>query len=397
MKPDRKTMVEAMRRVIANVEAKTCTRADEVLELPAAYYLDEEYWEREVQQVFHRSPIVLALSCELPERNSYVALDNVPGFRIVVTRDGDGQARAFFNACSHRGAPVASGRGKSPRLVCPYHSWTYSTRGELVGVTSERLFGKCSKGDMGLTPIRVEERHAMIFGVLDPDAPFDLDDFLGDYGAELEAIGLGRMHYMWSHDFQGPNWKFCKDGFIENYHFASVHSESLPTFMGDINVTDMWGLHSRILLPDVDINRQKELPEDQWDPTAAFATVYYMFPNTMISTCWGDWPLITRLYPGTRPDQSTAVQTLLSRLDPTPEVVAEAKSWEASYKRITQEEDYVLDYAIQHAAENGRNRTYRIGRNEAALQHFHKSVATMVEPPARLSDKTPELEQEPAE
>lgn len=384
MSPDRSVMIEAMKGLIANVDARTCTLADSVMELPAAYYLDEEYWTREVDRLFHKSPIVLALSCDLPEPNTYVALDNVPGFRIVVTRDGQGLPHAFYNACSHRGAPVTSGRGRSSRLVCPYHSWTYTTEGKLVGVTSERLFGSCSKGELGLTPIRVEERHGLIFGVLDPGAPFDLDSFLGDYAAELEQIGLAHMHHMWTHDFQGPNWKFCKDGFIENYHFASVHSESLPTFMGDINVTDFWGLHSRILLPDLEIHNQRKLPESEWNPPAAFATVYYMFPNTMISTCWGDWPLITRLYPGLRPDESTAVQTLLSRCDPTPKITAEAKSWEANYKRITQEEDYVLDYGIQHAAENGRQRTYRFGRNEAALQHFHQSVATMVDPPVRL-------------
>ncbi|WP_327754903.1 aromatic ring-hydroxylating dioxygenase subunit alpha (plasmid) [Sphingobium sp. SJ10-10] len=387
MSPDRSVMIEAMKRLIGNVEAKTCTMADSIMELPSAYYLDEEYWKREVDRLFHKSPIVLALSCEIAEPNSYVALDNVPGFRIVVTRDGKGQPHAFYNACSHRGAPVVSGRGKAPRFSCPYHSWTYTTEGKLVGVTSERLFGECAKGEMGLTPIRVEERHGLIFGVLDPDAPFDLDDFLGDYGAELEQVGLAHMHHMWSHDFKGPNWKFCKDGFIENYHFASVHNESLPTFMGDINVTDMWGMHSRILLPDVEIHRQRTLPEEEWNPPAAFATVYYMFPNTMISTCWGDWPLITRLYPGLRPDESTAVQTLLSRNVPTPETIAEAKSWEASYKRITQEEDYVLDYGIQHAAENGHGRIYRLGRNEAALQHFHQSVARLVDPPVGLTSR----------
>jgi hypothetical protein len=34
----------------------------------------------------------------------------------------------------------------------------------------------------------------MIFGVLDPDAPFDLDNWLGDYGAELEALDLAGTH-----------------------------------------------------------------------------------------------------------------------------------------------------------------------------------------------------------
>jgi len=383
MKLEQSTKVHHMKRLIDMVDRDSCTMAEAPLELPASLYLDPEYWEREVKELFHRRPIVLALSCELPQPNSYVSLDNVPGFRILATRDGDGVAHGFFNACRHRGAPVASGRGKGARFSCPYHGWTYSAKGDLVGLTAEKLFGPCSKENMGLTEIRVQERHGLIFGVLDPDAPFDLDDFLGDYGAELEQIGLADMSFMWSHSFAGPNWKFCKDGFIENYHFASVHGKSLPTLIGNANVTDIWDIHSRMLLPDKAIHQERQRPEEEWDVAAAFATVYYMFPNTMIASCWGDWPLVTRLYPGLQPDQTTCVQTLLTRREPTEEVLAEAKGFEATYKQITQNEDFVLDYAIQHASENNGGKSFLLGRNEYALQHFHQSIARFVDPPAR--------------
>src|SRR5690606_30511397 len=133
-------MVAQMKRLIANVEAKTTTQADSTLGLPAALYLDEEYRRREVRELFHRRPIALALSCEVPEDSSYVTLD-VPGFRILSTRDKEGVARAFFNACSHRGAPVAEGKGCIDQFSCPYHAWSYSTKGELLGIPGSRLFG----------------------------------------------------------------------------------------------------------------------------------------------------------------------------------------------------------------------------------------------------------------
>lgn len=374
--------VREMKRLNEMVDANSCTLADSPLELPASLYLDPDYWAREVDELFQKRPIVVALSCELPGPNTYVTLENVPGFRIVATRDADGVAHAFFNSCRHRGAPVASGRGKGSRFSCPYHAWTYSNKGQLVGISAERLFGDCEKSGRGLVEIRVQERHGLIFGVLDPEVQFDLDGFLGDFDAELESIGLGNMHYMWSHSFEGPNWKYCKDGFIENYHFATVHAESLPNLIGNVNVTDMWGIHSRMLLPDKGIHTQRERPEAEWDFEAAFATVYYMFPNTMIASCWGKWPLVTRLYPGMRPDQTTCVQTLLTTQEPTEAVREEAKSFEGIYKQITQNEDFVLDFAIQHAAENSGNDSYLLGRNECALQHFHKSIATMVPAPS---------------
>ena len=380
MHPKHADRVHHMKRLLANVEAKTTSLADSVMRLHASRYTDSEYWQREVTELFHRRPIVLALSCELPGPNTYTTLD-VPGFRILVSRDEHGTARAFFNACRHRGAPVAEGRGSVRRFSCPYHGWSYSAAGELVGVPGEKLFGQGPCAELNLHGLRVEERHGLIFGVLDADAELNLDDWLGAYGRELEDIGLADFHVAWSHSFKGPNWKVCKDGFIENYHFASVHAKSLPTLLGNINVTDTWGPHSRMLLPDREIREQSQKPEAEWDVAASFATVYYMFPATMIASCWGDWPLITRLFPGRSVDESTCVQTLLSRLPMTPERQAEANSFEEVYKSVTQNEDYVLDYAIQRSLENNPDRFFTLGRNEHALQHFHQSVAQFVAPP----------------
>jgi nitrite reductase/ring-hydroxylating ferredoxin subunit len=299
----------------------------------------------------------------------------------MVTRDRDGKAHAFFNACRHRGAPVVTGHGKAARFSCPYHAWTYSTDGSLVTLSMKQLFGDCDKEKLGLAEIRVEERYGMIFGVLDPEARFDLDAWLGDYGAQLEALHLERAHPMWSHAFEGPNWKLCRDGFIENYHFSVVHSKSLPMLIGNVNVTDHWGVHSRMLLPNNAIQHQRSQPEDEWNGAEAIADVYVMFPNVQFSSAWGDYPLVTRIFPGGRADRSTCAQMLLTRKEPTPDVIAEAETWKGMYKRITQEEDYALDYSIQRAAENNQGKSFLLGRNEFAVQHFHKSIARFVAAP----------------
>jgi hypothetical protein len=87
---DQSEMIREMKRVLAMMDANSCTLADSVMELPAALYLNEEYWKREVSELFHKRPVLLALSCEVPTPNSYAALENVPGFRILVTRDREG-------------------------------------------------------------------------------------------------------------------------------------------------------------------------------------------------------------------------------------------------------------------------------------------------------------------
>jgi len=41
-------------------------------------------------------------------------------------------ARAFLNACRHRGVSLAEGCGHGAGFVCPYHGWTYNTEGALI-------------------------------------------------------------------------------------------------------------------------------------------------------------------------------------------------------------------------------------------------------------------------
>jgi phenylpropionate dioxygenase-like ring-hydroxylating dioxygenase large terminal subunit len=375
-----------MKSLLNLIENKTTSLADGLLRIPTALYTDKSYWQEEIGEIFYRQPLTLGLNCQVPTPNSYHALEEVPGFRVVLTRDGDGVVHGFFNSCSHRGAPVASGSRQVGRFSCPYHGWTYSTKGELIGLSESDTFGAKPCADLNLVEFPVEERHGIIFGVLDPNANLDLDKWLGDYGPELEKIGLGGMTAMWSHAFEGPNWKVCKDGFIENYHFAAVHAESLPTLMSNTNLTDIFDIHARVLMPHKHIVEEGEKPEAEWNAGGTFESVFVMFPSTMIASAWGDWPLVTRIFPGPTPEQSTCVQTLLCRLPYTEELQKQADDLQALYKSVTQDEDYVLDFAIQESLENNPHEHFSLGRNELSVQHFHRSIAKFVAPLSPLEE-----------
>ena len=54
---------------------------------------------------------------------------------VIVLRTEDG-ARAFQNACRHRGVQVVKGRGsRRGGFVCPFHGWCYGTDGRNTRVT----------------------------------------------------------------------------------------------------------------------------------------------------------------------------------------------------------------------------------------------------------------------
>ena len=53
------------------------------------------------------------------------------GEPVVITHTKNGDIKAFYNTCSHRGAPVVTApHGKKKRLTCAYHGWSYDHDGE---------------------------------------------------------------------------------------------------------------------------------------------------------------------------------------------------------------------------------------------------------------------------
>ncbi|HJP11192.1 MAG TPA: Rieske 2Fe-2S domain-containing protein, partial [Arenicellales bacterium] len=74
-------------------------------------YLDARFLDVEREQVFHRTWQFVCHEEKLREPGSYVAGD-VQGQSIFVARDSDGELRAFYNVCRHRGHELLSGEGQ---------------------------------------------------------------------------------------------------------------------------------------------------------------------------------------------------------------------------------------------------------------------------------------------
>src|SRR5262245_8141442 len=88
--------------------------------------------ELERRQVFARTWQVVGRTQDIAEPGSYLACD-IAGEPVVVTRGRDGEVRAFSNVCRHRGSILTEGKGQTSVIRCPYHAWTYSLEGKLLG------------------------------------------------------------------------------------------------------------------------------------------------------------------------------------------------------------------------------------------------------------------------
>ncbi|MGE5816841.1 MAG: aromatic ring-hydroxylating oxygenase subunit alpha, partial [Deltaproteobacteria bacterium] len=92
---------------------------------PAPWYTDPRILELERRTVFARSWQVVGRTAQVVEPGQYITSE-IAGEPIVVVRGKDGILRGFFNVCRHHAAVVMTDvEGRTQRLRCPYHGWTY--------------------------------------------------------------------------------------------------------------------------------------------------------------------------------------------------------------------------------------------------------------------------------
>lgn len=380
---DRRNL-DLVRRALAHFVAKGTDQAPSTMEQTLDAYLDPSRYRHEADRIFRKLPLAMASSVELPEAGSYVALE-VMGTPVLLLRDGLGRARAFLNVCRHRGAIVCeAGCGRAQRFTCPYHGWTYDTAGDLVGVFGAAAFGDVDRAARGLTELTCVERCGLVWVALDPEVVFDIDEWLGDFAAELDSLRLGEWHVIDQRELVGaPGWKVAWDGYLESYHHKWVHPETVGRFtVPNLMLHDAYGPHQRLVFARHEIAELVGVSESEWtDPDRYVRLIHSGFPNLSISGVLGDHALVSQVYPGPTIDTTVTRQTVLASRQPkTRDEKAASAAFSEMVLRAVRDEDYVVGSSIQRALTSRANRTFVFGRNEIAVQHYHSWVARLTGP-----------------
>ena len=239
--------------------------------VPYAVFTDADIYQLENERIF-RGPVwnYLCHEVELPEVGSFVT-NWIGDTQVVVTRSEDQGFHAFENSCAHRGAQLVTAvRGRAQSLTCPYHLWSYSLKGELMGVPLLKgMKGKggmpatFQKSDHGLNVLKVEEHGGLIFGSFHATPP-DLKTFLGPHSlSQIERLLVQRKPKVLGYLRQRipGNWKLYNENVRDPYHGSLLHQFQVsfglqqPTMQGGIKVdTDLkntWN-HSILSAPDKD-------------------------------------------------------------------------------------------------------------------------------------------------
>ena len=372
----RAELVKMARRNLAHVKADTIDQEADVLRVPAAHYTDPARFRLEIDRVWKRMPLVLALSRELEGPGAYKTMV-AAGVPVLMTRGADGALRAFVNSCAHRGAQVVTdAAGRSSRFVCPYHAWTYDEDGRLVGILSQQEFGHVDRSCHGLVRLPVAERAGLVWVVLDPAAKLDIDAFLCGYDGLLGLFGFESWHLVDRRTVAGPNWKIAYDGYLDFYHLPILHKNTIGGGLPNRALYDAYGPHQRVTFQNPALLALEDKPEDEWRTEDLIGGVWTIFPHVSIATfdAGGRAVLISQLFPGETALESTTVQSFLMAKQPNDEERAAAEKMFELLGYVVREEDYATGLRQQRALLTGARSHVLFGRNEGGGQRFHRTL-----------------------
>jgi phenylpropionate dioxygenase-like ring-hydroxylating dioxygenase large terminal subunit len=374
---DQETQIALSKRVFAHLENKTTDLGAAIMQNDASVYTAPERLALEQEKLFCNLPLLITLSCQMPNPGDYVTDDNT-GVPILVVRGNDGKARAFLNICQHRGSRLVDGIGHVRKhLICPYHNWSFDREGQVAHVPSKESFDGFDLENCSLTELACQERDGLIWVRPEGEEPIDLDQHLAGLAPEIASYGFAGYHHYETRDiYCAMNWKTIIDTFLEPYHFAALHRTTVgPLLFGNLCLMDGFGRNLRETLPRKSILELQDQPEQDWNLIWHTAMVYVLFPNTVF-VMQRDHAEVWRCFPVDDDPAKSRVQLEFY----IPEPITSEKSrlhWEKNMDmtvRTVLDEDFPVGEQAQLNLATGALDSVTYGRNEPALAYFQRMV-----------------------
>ncbi|MEM7270214.1 MAG: aromatic ring-hydroxylating dioxygenase subunit alpha [Pseudomonadota bacterium] len=346
--------------------------------MPARFYTELGAFEAEKEAIFYRTWHYAGHASQVAEPRQYITT-KIHNQNVLIARARDGQLRAFYNVCPHRGHELLEGSGKKNVITCPYHAWAFDFDGRMVNARNSENVAGFDKTRFSLREVRVEVFCGLVLVNLDDNAiPFaeqmqGLEEEIRHYLPTVDDLAFAQRD---TYDVDA-NWKVLVDNFLECYHCAPAHHDFVDL---------------------VDMNSYRTITHKYYSSQCAAA------PRTTKSTAFefeaGDvdfgyagffvWPNFTIwIYPG-EPNLSvlqmnpSGVETCREYQDwftPGGEITKQLADAIAYQKDVLQPEDIGLCESVQRGL---NSRAYNQGRfivdeeltelSEHAVHHFQRMV-----------------------
>lgn len=191
--------------------------------LPRELYVGEDAFQFDTQVMLKSVWLYACTAAHVKHPGDYFVFE-VGHNAIIIVRGRDNEIRAFWNSCRHRGAKICvEQRGRTPRLMCPYHQWTYGLDGKLLAARS--MTEDFDKQDHGLNPVALENVGGLIFICMD-DNPPSIERVKADIEDQIAVYDIERLKVVVQDNYlEDANWKLVMENNRECYHCDAGHPE----------------------------------------------------------------------------------------------------------------------------------------------------------------------------
>jgi len=194
--------------------------------MPAPYYTSPELFVTEQEHLLSTRWLCVGRATQLANPGDFF-LQAVGKESIIILKDKKGVIRAFYNMCRHRGTRMCEEeRGKfSETIQCPYHAWTYSTDGRLVGAPHMNEVENFNKADYPLRTVGIAEWEGFLFINLAEHAE-PLSEVFAPLAGKFTRFNLPSLRIGKRIEYDvSSNWKLIFQNYSECLHCPVIHPE----------------------------------------------------------------------------------------------------------------------------------------------------------------------------
>ncbi len=346
------------------------------LSLRADAYTDPLWHQVDLREIVSKTWQWVCHAEKVREPGSFVTIE-IAGKPIAVVRDREGVLRAFYNVCKHRAHKLLSGEGKTTRLMCPYHAWTYKLDGQLAGAPHTQHLQHFDPKAIWLEPVRVEEFCGFVYVNFDTKSESlsklsgNLENEIRHWAPDVETLTFGhRLTY----DIKS-NWKNVVDNFLECYHCPVSHKDFCTLVDMKTYKVTTYGIYSSHM---ADAGQQANSAYDTSKAKVRTHAVWWLWPTTCLMRYPGRSSMIVLNIIPMGPDRTLEPYDFFLE---TPEPDETEKAAIHYLDSVLQVEDIALVESVQQGMNTPAFQQGRIvhdpagsGKSEHGLHHFHGLV-----------------------
>ena len=191
--------------------------------LDQAFYTDADIYQRDIEEIYLKCWLYAGHISEIPAVGDWFLFE-MAGESVIIVRSSEAEISALINVCRHRGSKVClASRGRSKKLVCRYHGWSYDLDGGLF--SAAHMHENFNKSEIRLKKIHTEMLEGMVYvNFAEQPAPFEpvreaLTGCLRPYRLDQAKVAHRKTYAI------NANWKLSVENYSECYHCAPSHPE----------------------------------------------------------------------------------------------------------------------------------------------------------------------------